>query len=310
MTNKEILNYVRCPLCKKELVVNKGQLVCQYCDRKFSILNSNTISLLPESILSGKLSLERWERLYQKQFENGSYREAAKNYQRDYLEDTIAQLNEAKTIIPSTIFLEIGCGQMFLGQEIAKKAKLVIGIDFSPTALKIADKVFQKQEIKNYLLILGDIQQMPIKEKSVDLIYGGGVIEHFKNTQKCVNELYRVLKTGGASFNTVPYLNIGALTYRQIWGNIPNFPVLKQLAEFIHIKLLKSRYMIFGYEFSFLGFTLKKIHKKAGFKKVKVDKFKVKLVFDFAPKLFRPLLVKLANSSRLFWPMIKVIGKK
>jgi len=310
MINKKILQYLCCPTCGGDLLQAKKELMCPRCNKKFSVLNDNIISLLPSETLSEKISLKKWEKLYEKQLENKTYRKQAEIYQRDHLGDVISQLDDVKVIGSQDVFLEIGCGPMFLGQEIATKAKLVIGIDFSPTVLKIADRMFQKQGIKNYLLILGDIQQMPIKDNSIDLIYGGGVIEHFKNTQKCVNELYRVLEKGGISFNTVPYLNIGALTYRQIWGNIPNFPVLKQIAEFIHIKLLKSRYMAFGYEFSFLGSTLKKIHKKVGFKKVKVDKFRVRLVFEFAPKLLRPLLVKIANSSRLFWPMVKVIGEK
>lgn len=292
------------------MISNKRELICPYCDKKFSILNSNTISLLPESALSEKISLEKWEKLYQKQFKNGNYWEAAENYQQNYLEDTIFQLNDARVITPQTIFLEIGCGLMFLGQKIAKKAKMVIGVDFSPTALKIADRMFREKGIKNYLLVLGDIQQMPLKEGIIDLIYGGGVIEHFKDTQKCVNELYRVLGTGGVSFNTVPYLNVGALTYRQVWGDIPNIPFLKQLAEFIHIKLLRGKHMRFGYGLSFLGSTLRKIHKRARFKKVEVDKFEAKLLLEFAPKQFRPLLIKLANSNRLFWPMIKVIARK
>lgn len=68
--------------------------------------------------------------------------------------------------------------------------------------------------------------------------------------------------------------------------------------------------MRFGYGLSFLGSTLRKIHKRAGFRKVEVDKFEAKLLLEFAPKQFRPLLIKLANSNRLFWPMIKVIARK
>lgn len=310
MIDKQLFNYLCCPLCQKGLKANKKKLTCWCCHQRFTVINKRTVSLLPKAILSEKISLDRWEKLYQQQFKDQTYWEAEKAYQRNYLADTIWQLNEAKTITSQTVFLEIGCGPMFLGQEIAQKAKLVIGIDFSLTALKIAEKMFQEKGIKNYLLILGDVQQMPIKEESVDLIYGGGVIEHFKDTQKCVNELYRVLKKGGVSFNTVTYFNIGALTYRQIYGNIPNFPFLKQLAELIHIKLLKGKHMRFGYELSFLGSTLKIIHQRAGFAKVEVDKFKVRLLFEFVPQKVRPLLSKLANSSRLFWPMVKVIGQK
>jgi hypothetical protein len=119
-----------------------------------------------------------------------------------------------------------------------------------------------------------------------------------------------LLKPGGISFNTVPCLNLGALIYRQIWGNIPNFPILKQIAEFIHIKIFRGKYMRFGYELSFLPSTMINIHKRAGFKKVKIDKFDTKLVFEYFPKFFRPHLEKIANSSKLFWPMIKVIAEK
>ena len=151
---------------------------------------------------------------------------------------------------------------------------------------------------------------MPIKNNTVDLVYGGGVIEHFKDTGSCIDELYRVLKRSGVSFNTVPYLNIGSLTYRQVWGNIPNVPVLREVAEFIHIKLLGAKHMIFGYEMSFTKRTLFSIHKQSGFKKISVDKFQTTLSFEFIPKFFRPFFIYLADTSPLFWPMVKVIGTK
>ena len=68
--------------------------------------------------------------------------------------------------------------------------------------------------------------------------------------------------------------------------------------------------MIFGYEFSFLESTIKRIHKQAGFKQITVARFKVQTVFDFIPKIFRKFAAYLCNSSRLFWPMIKVIAQK
>ena len=106
-------------------------------------------------------------------------------------------------------------------------------------------------------------------------------------------------------------LNIGSLTYRQLWGNIPNFPIIKQLAEFIHIKLLGGKHMRFGYELSFLPITLVNIHKKAGFKKIEVKYFDTKLLFELIPfTAVRNLLIKLAQNSPLFWPMIKVVATK
>ena len=135
------------------------------------------------------------------------------------------------------------------------------------------------------------------------------MIEHFKETQVCVDELYRVLKNGGVSFNTVPYLNLGTL-YRQVWGNIPDFPVLKQLAEFMHITLLRGKHMTFGYEMSFPPYRMKKVHIQAGFNEVIIDKFDVELVLEYAPGFMVRPLAWLANNSRLFWPMMKVVGTK
>ena len=69
--------------------------------------------------------------------------------------------------------------------------------------------------------------------------------------------------------------------------------------------------MIFGYEFSFLGSHIKRMHKTAGFKEVYVDQFATKLLFEFVPfALLRKFFIYLAETSPLFWPMIKVVGVK
>ncbi|MCK4781677.1 methyltransferase domain-containing protein [Candidatus Parcubacteria bacterium] len=311
MINQELLQYLCCPRCKSALTEQDIFLVCEKCGQKYEIIDENIVKIIPNLTQDLELSIQKWDEFYQKQLRDKSCFKEREDYLDNFFEDEYRQINEYKKINNDLVFLEVGCGPMIFGQKIANQCRLVIGIDFSPTALKIAKRMLEAKGIKNYLLIQGDILNMPIKTNTVDLIYGGGVIEHFKNTQTCINELYRVLKEDGVSFNTVPYLNLGSLTYRQIWGNIPNFPVLKQLAEFIHIKLLKKRHMIFGYELSFLGSTLKKMHRKVGFKEIYVDKFKVKLSFDFIPTEFlKKICIKIANNSRLFWPMIKVIAKK
>lgn len=308
---KNIFKYVCCPSCKRDLYKKSSFLICNNCGQKYGIVDKNILRIIPNLTKDLELSLQKWDEFYQRQLVNKDYKKSYRKYMDDFFPDMYDQLAEAKKIDKNLIYLEIGCGPFFMGQELAPKVKLVIGIDFCLTPLKIAKKMLEEKHIKNYLLIQGDILNMPLAANTVDLIYGGGVIEHFKNTQRCVNGLYRILKPEGVSFNAVPYLNIGSLTYRQIWGNIPNLPVLRQLAEFIHISLLRGKHMIFGYELSFLGSTLKKIHKRAGFKQIKIDKYKIKLAFDFIPfKILRKIFDFMANNNRLFWPMVKVIAQK
>lgn len=309
--NNILFDYLCCCDCHGSLSQEKNSLICNFCHRKQGqIIDQNIVCTKFHPSADLAISIKKWDEFYHKFFKKNIFDSYKREYINDYFESEYKQIIKEKKI-SHKVYLEIGCGPMLLGQELAKSAKLVIGIDVSLNALRIAQKSIQKRGIKNYLLILGDILNMPLKDNCIDLIYGGGVIEHFKNTQQCVNELYRILKKDGVSFNTVPYLNLGSLTYRQIWGNIPNFPILKEIAEFIHIKLLKARHMIFGYEFSFLGYTLKKIHKKAGFQTVKIDRFEVKLTFDFLPVgLLRNFCIYLAEKYPLFWPMVKVIAIK
>jgi len=136
------------------------------------------------------------------------------------------------------------------------------------------------------------------------------VIEHFRDTDAVVAEMYRVLKKGGICFNTVPQLNLGSLTYRQVWGNIPNFPILKQIAEFVHIKLLQKRYMRFGYELSFGKRALKRIFQKHGFERVEIKKFRCYLSFRYLKFSWLKALAQKLSRLELFNPMVFVVAKK
>ncbi len=297
-----------CPSCHGELTKTKNVFECRACHKKLQIKDGIILNIGDFSP-DLQVSLAKWDDLYSKELVNNDFWERYERYREIYFPDVYRQLASIKSI-KGIVYLEIGCGELFLGQTIAKDCAFIIGIDMSATALDLAHRMLKEKKIVNYLLIQGDINHMPISANSVDLIYGGGVIEHFKDTHTCLAELYRVLKRGGTSFNTVPLLNLGSLTYRQLWGNIPNTPVIKQIAEFIHMKLLSAKHMIFGYEMSFPGATLKRLHKAVGFRKVSVDRFTIHLSFDFLPAKLRPLFVYLATHSPLFWPMVKVIATK
>lgn len=306
--NKELLNLICCPECQSTLIRKGDILQCLWCKNRLQISKGIIVSKsnFPSDLI---ISSQKWDKLYKEEIQKKTYKEKYNYYMKTYFSDVYKQLNKEKTI-KKIVYLEIGSGDFLLGQILASKCKLVIGVDTSKSALLIARHMLEEKHINNYLLIQGDINHMPIRGSSVDLIYGGGVIEHFKDTPTCLRELYRVLKVGGVSFNTVPFLNIGSLTYRQLWGNIPNVQILKQLAEFVHIKLLGAKHMIFGYEMSFTKKSLIIFHEKAGFRKVNVDKFKIQSSFDFVPKFIRPFFIYLANSSPFFWPMVKVVGVK
>ncbi len=176
-------------------------------------------------------------------------------------------------------------------------------------ALCISKALFKREGVKGYF-VCGDILKMPFKKNIFHFIYTGGVLEHFKNTQKATDEIYRCLDFGGVTLNTVPNISLST-PYRVLrWGNIPDIPVIKELIEFIEIAIFRKKFMRFGYEMSFSGKKMKKLFNNAGFQGVEIGFFETYYPLDWLKgEFFRKVLTEIAN-SRLFWPMIYILAKK
>ena len=54
--------------------------------------------------------------------------------------------------------------------------------------------------------VVADARGLPFKDNIFDLVYSFGVVEHFENTEKAIEEHVRVANPGGKIIITVPYL--------------------------------------------------------------------------------------------------------
>lgn len=54
--------------------------------------------------------------------------------------------------------------------------------------------------------VYGDVQQIPLRGQSVDCILCTEVLEHLSHPQKCVDEMYRILRDDGLVLTSVPFL--------------------------------------------------------------------------------------------------------
>jgi len=123
-----------------------------------------------------------------------------------------AKLSNYHTIIPFFLrhlpkdgrILEAGCGLGRIIIYLSKRGYNIEGIELNESAVgRIKD--FDK----NLNVIAGDILKMPYEDNSFDAAISLGVIEHFEEgPQKALKEMYRILKPGGISFITVPYINL------------------------------------------------------------------------------------------------------
>lgn len=106
----------------------------------------------------------------------------------------LASLREGETV------LDLGSGAGFdcflAAQKVGDKGK-VIGIDMTPEMIKKARENTKKGGYKNVEFRLGEIENLPVPDNSVDVIISNCVINLSPDKDKAFKEAYRVLKPGG-----------------------------------------------------------------------------------------------------------------
>lgn len=88
--------------------------------------------------------------------------------------------------------LDLGCGEGTRLNYLALPGQKAFGIDISRTAILVA-----KNRSKSINFSVGDLEKLPFKNESFDLIYSAYVFEHLENPEKVILEAKRVLKNGG-----------------------------------------------------------------------------------------------------------------
>lgn len=297
-----LVGFLRCPVCfSKLMIISKRTMRCTKCNNNYAI--EEEIPILKPARIKNELTFIKWTDYYENYDFNKNYIEYLKhiNYILKYVD---------KTLLNKKIILEIGSGPSFFSFEMAKQGKIVFCFDSNLNILKKAKQFFKKNNIRGYF-VCGDLLDLPFKNNFCDFIYGGGVIEHVRETDRCVSELFRVLKRGGLAMNTVPCVSFSTLTYYQKWGNIPDIPLLRNIFEFVHITLMKAKHMANGYEKSFTTGKLLKIFSRNNFRKIRIGLFDFdqdKNAFD--GKSILGLLCRKFYKYRLFWNVVYILACK
>jgi len=280
------------------------------------IINNNNCFIDDQGILIADIestnevlaSKKAWEKIYD--FDVEKLKKDREDFNNNKLQDHLGYIKKYYKFNKDTIYLEIGCGPAYIGEYIMKNHdSYFIGVDFNYNILLSLKQYFNEKGYKKYLLIHGDINKIPIKNDSIDFIYGGGVIEHFYDTNNILFELHRVLKVGGISFNTVPSFNFYWLLMS--FSIIPSPYFLRKIFEFVHIKLLKNKVLDkTGYGLSFTRSLLIKLHMQSGFKNIIVEPFAFHPSFyKLRSKFLRELYFKITQNS-LFSAFYLVCGTK
>lgn len=115
------------------------------------------------------------------------------------------------------IVLDLGSGagfDVFLAAKKVGENGKVIGVDFSEEMIKKAQKNAEKYNYVNVEFRLGDIEELPVEDNSVDVIISNCVINLSPNKERVFEESFRILRKGGKMFVSDIVL-LGELTEEQ-----------------------------------------------------------------------------------------------
>jgi ubiquinone/menaquinone biosynthesis C-methylase UbiE/biotin operon repressor len=101
------------------------------------------------------------------------------------------------TMIPSIDVADLGAGEGTLSQILAKNARKVIAIDISERMVEVGTQLAKDHGFTNLEYRLGDLEEPPISDDSIDLAIFSQALHHANSPQKAITAARRILRQGG-----------------------------------------------------------------------------------------------------------------
>jgi len=103
----------------------------------------------------------------------------------------------ALRLAPPIVVADLGAGEGLISQLLARRAERVWCIDNSPRMVEVGTELAKKNGLANLTYKLGDIEEVPLPDRSVDLAILSQALHHANHPQAAVNEAHRILHPGG-----------------------------------------------------------------------------------------------------------------
>jgi ArsR family transcriptional regulator len=104
----------------------------------------------------------------------------------------------ALRLTPRIVIADLGAGEGLISQLLARRAKKVWCIDNSARMVEVGTALARKNGLANVDYRLGDIERVPLPDRSVDLAILSQALHHAQHPQRAVDEAFRILRPGGS----------------------------------------------------------------------------------------------------------------
>ncbi len=100
-------------------------------------------------------------------------------------------------LMPPMVIADLGSGEGAFAFLLAERAKKVIAIDTSAKMIEVAREQALRHGIKNIEYRVGDMEEVPIDNASVDLVFFSQSLHHALHPERAIREAWRILSPGG-----------------------------------------------------------------------------------------------------------------
>lgn len=155
--------------------------------------------------------------------------------------------------------LDVGCGR---GRMLSQLNGDKYGLDPSERAITTA-----KEEYTDINWVVGDATNLPFPDNFFDFVYSIEVIEHVRDSDKMIEEIWRVLRPGGYAFIQTPNYPIKRVydilfwffrrkrTWRDDYTHVSKFSasrLKKMISKLFSIEVIETRNILLENRFSFI----------------------------------------------------------
>lgn len=131
----------------------------------------------------------------QEQYFNTIAGRLGKNYCPGRSWEAIGHL--ALRLTPPIEIADLGAGEGLVSQLLAVRARQVWCIDNSPRMVEVGTDLARRNGLANLTYKLGDIENVPLPDRSVDVAILSQALHHAQRPQQAVDEAARILRPGG-----------------------------------------------------------------------------------------------------------------
>ena len=100
-------------------------------------------------------------------------------------------------VMPPMVIADLGAGEGAFALLLAQRATKVIAVDTSAKMIEVGREQALRNGVKNVEYRLGDMEELPIEDAAVDLVFFSQSLHHALHPQRAVQEAWRVLRPAG-----------------------------------------------------------------------------------------------------------------